>query len=89
MMLILSCKILQTFMTWDYDRNAVEYGLSLNAAPTSTVEITVDMGDDLMADPVSLIFTKDGWSVMQTVTVSASEDSFGESTENIVITHAK
>ena len=56
--------------------DAVEYGVSLN------------VGDDLLADSVSLIFTVDDWSVVQTVAVSASDDSFAESTENHAITHA-
>jgi hypothetical protein len=68
--------------------DAVEYGVSLNAAPTSTVEITVNVGDDLLADPVSLIFTVDDWNVVPTVAVSARDDSFAESTENHAITHA-
>jgi hypothetical protein len=52
----------------------------------STEAEKVDVGDDLLTDPVCLILTVDDWNV--TESVSACEDGFVEDTENHVITRA-
>ncbi len=52
---------------------------SVLSADSRLIADKVDVGNDLLTDPMCLIFTVDDWNV--TESVSASEDGFVEDTE--------
>ena len=60
------------------------YDVSLATAPTGTVTVTLDSGDQLTVNPSTLNFTS---TTAQTVTVTAVDDSYVEGTHTGTITH--
>ncbi len=64
------------------------YTLALGVAPSSNVIVTAVPDADLAITPSTLVFAPANWSVPQTFTVSAVEDTFAEGVHTGVITHA-
>jgi hypothetical protein len=63
------------------------YSAVLDAAPTATVTIGVNVDSQVNADASSLVFTPGNWNVSQTVTISAEDDPLVEGNHTGTITH--
>ena len=64
------------------------YEVTLLSEPTGAVTVSVLSGDaDVMAEPLSLVFTAGDWEVAQTVTVSAMDDSDVEDDAQVEVAH--
>lgn len=63
------------------------YSLGLGYAPDSNVTVTINSGAQLTATPASLTFTPQNWSVPQSVSVAAVNDSTPEGAHSGTITH--
>ena len=73
------------------DGGEYSYDVRLSAAPASDVTIAVSSSDTTKATittGASLTFTSTNWSMPQTVTVSAADDSDDSSDTPLTITHA-
>ena len=71
-------------------RNTDSYMVTLNAAPTADVEITIASGDTGAAtvSPTTLTFTLSNWNTGQTVTVTGVDDSLDQSSgRSVIISH--
>ena len=71
------------------------FSLQLNDPPTDTVTVVLDpptddvsLNDEAPNDPITLTFTTTDWSVPQTVTVKANDDSDAEGPEKHLLTAA-
>lgn len=63
------------------------YTLVLGTQPTADVTITVAGDADVGVDDTSLTFTSANWSTPQTITATAVDDGFAESSHTGTITH--
>ncbi len=63
------------------------YTVVLTKAPTGNVTIAVDAGSQLSVRPASLVFTRDNWSVAQTVTVQAVDNLSFDGARVAVVSH--
>ena len=63
------------------------YQVLLNTQPTSNVTINFQLDGQTVVDQASLVFTPENWSTPQTVTVSAVDDTLGESFHTSTIGH--
>ncbi len=64
------------------------YTVALRSAPNADVTITIDGGSQVaIGGPTTLTFTPANWSVAQTVTVTAIDDTAVEGTHTGAVTH--
>ncbi|GAB3985300.1 hypothetical protein GCM10028807_00240 [Spirosoma daeguense] len=63
------------------------YTVSLNSAPTANVTVSINAGTQLSVSPTTLTFTPTSYSVAQTVTVTAIDDSQVEGTHTTQLVH--
>jgi subtilisin family serine protease len=59
--------------------------VSLSAAPSTDLTLTIRAGSDLIADPTAIVFTPDDWDQVRTLAVSARDDSLVEPTEKALL----
>ena len=64
------------------------YDVVLDAAPFSTVTITMSADAQVTTSPSTLTFTTSDWSAAQTVTVTAVDDIVAEGAHTGTITHS-
>ncbi len=64
------------------------YTMVLTSQPTSNVMVTLSADAQIMTSASSLTFTSSNWNTLQTVTVTAVDDSVAEGTHSGVITHS-
>ena len=67
--------------------NTDTYQVLLNTKPTANVTVNLQLDGQTTVDKNSLVFTPQNWSTPQTVTVSAVDDSAGESFHTSIIGH--
>ncbi|MEM8720692.1 MAG: carbohydrate-binding domain-containing protein [Cyanobacteria bacterium P01_G01_bin.39] len=68
--------------------NTDTYQVLLNTQPTANVTVDLQLDGQTTTDKTSLIFTPQNWSTPQTVTVSAVDDTEGESFHTSTISHS-
>ena len=76
-----------TALTVTEGGEAVTYTVVLDSEPTETVTVTVTDTAEATASPETLEFTADNWSMEQTVTVEAVDDTLVEDAETATLTH--
>jgi subtilisin family serine protease len=64
---------------------AAAVNVSLSAAPSSALTVSVRAGSDLSAEPATLNFTPDNWDQIQTLAVNALDDDLIEPTEKALL----
>lgn len=69
------------------DGETDNYSVVLISQPTSDVIITINNGQQILADRKTLTFTVDNWNVAQNVIVAAVDNSLIEGNSNDTITH--
>ena len=67
--------------------NTDTYQVLLNGKPTANVTVNLQLDGQTNTDKTNLVFTPQNWNVPQTVTVSAVDDSAGESFHTSTINH--
>ncbi len=67
--------------------NTDTYQVLLNSQPTANVTINFQLDGQTTVDKTSLVFTPQNWSVPRTVTVTAVDDTDGESFHTSTIGH--
>lgn len=67
--------------------NTDTYQMLLNTKPTANVTINLQLDGQTTTNKTSLVFTPQNWNVPQTITVTAVDDTAGESFHTSTISH--
>lgn len=67
--------------------NTDAYQVLLNTKPTANVTVNLQLDGQTTTDKTNLVFTPQNWDVPQTVTVTAVDDTAGESFHTSTINH--